>query len=276
MSEVLFRFDEIGFWSELKLEIIEKYGAAYTRAFINQPFLKKYYIDGFSGAGLHLSKETKEAVEGSAVRALRVSPPFDGFYFVDMNPDKTAFLSKLCEGREYTHIYTGDSNDVLTEEVFPKIQFEKYTRALCLLDPYGLHLNWDLLRQAGQSRAIDMFLNFPVMDMNRNAIWKNPEKATAAGIERMTRFWGDESWRQAAYAENPQGNLFGNAGVIKQDNETIVDAFRKRLREVAGFEFVPKPLPMKNSNNAVVYYLFFAARNKTANKIVEDIFARYR
>ena len=35
-----FEFDEIGIWSELKLEIIEKYGAAYTRAFTNQPFLK--------------------------------------------------------------------------------------------------------------------------------------------------------------------------------------------------------------------------------------------
>ncbi len=28
-----FQFDEIGRWSELKLEIVEKYGAAYTTAF---------------------------------------------------------------------------------------------------------------------------------------------------------------------------------------------------------------------------------------------------
>ena len=61
-----------------------------------------------------------------------------------------------------------------------------------------------------------MFLNFPVMDMNRNAIWKNPEKATAAGIERMTRFWGDDTWRKAAYVENPQRNLFGDAGVLSK------------------------------------------------------------
>ena len=62
---------------------------------------------------------------------------------------------------------------------------------------------------AGQSEAIDMFLNFPVMDMNRNAIWKNPEKVPLEGIERMTKFWGDESWKQAAYAESRQGSLFG-------------------------------------------------------------------
>jgi hypothetical protein len=34
-----FKFDEIGYWSELKLEIVEKYGAAYTKAFANSPRL---------------------------------------------------------------------------------------------------------------------------------------------------------------------------------------------------------------------------------------------
>jgi len=33
---------------------------------------------------------------------------------------------------------------------------------------------------------------------------------------------------------------------------------------------------MRNSNNAVLYYLFFAAVNKTADKIVRDIFTKYR
>jgi hypothetical protein len=53
-----FKFDEIGYWSELKLEIVEKYGSAYTTAFANEKRLKKYYIDAFSGAGVHLSKRT--------------------------------------------------------------------------------------------------------------------------------------------------------------------------------------------------------------------------
>ena len=33
MTNLPFKFDEIGAWSELKLEIIEKYGAAYTKRF---------------------------------------------------------------------------------------------------------------------------------------------------------------------------------------------------------------------------------------------------
>jgi hypothetical protein len=30
MTPVPFKFDEIGYWSELKLEIVEKYGSAYN------------------------------------------------------------------------------------------------------------------------------------------------------------------------------------------------------------------------------------------------------
>jgi hypothetical protein len=45
MTPVPFKFDEIGYWSELKLEIVEKYGSAYTKAFRNAR-LTKYYIDG--------------------------------------------------------------------------------------------------------------------------------------------------------------------------------------------------------------------------------------
>ena len=51
MTHGPFEFDEIGVWSELKLEIVEKYGAAYTNAFKKSDRLKKYYIDGFSGPG---------------------------------------------------------------------------------------------------------------------------------------------------------------------------------------------------------------------------------
>lgn len=268
------KFDEIGYWSELKLEIIEKYGSAYTTTFKNTR-LKKYFIDAFSGAGIHLSKKTKKEIEGSPALALKVIPPFDGFYFIDLNEHKTGHLKSLCGDRKDVHIHTGDCNKYLTQTLLPTIQYEKFNRALCLLDPYGLHLDWEVIQKAGLSRAVDMFLNFPVMDMNMNAIWKNAEKEAGEGAARLTRFWGDESWRKAAYAESKQGNLFG-AVLEKQDNEAIVAAFKKRLQKVAGFQCVAEPLPMKNKKNAVVYYLFFASHNSTGNEIVSDIFKKYR
>lgn len=108
MSDLPFQPDEIGYWSELKLEIIERYGHGYTTAFNKRGArLKKYYVDGFSGAGVHLSKRTGEPIEGSPARALRVTPPFDGFYFIDMNADKTAYLQKIRAGRPMSRFIRG-------------------------------------------------------------------------------------------------------------------------------------------------------------------------
>ena len=72
-----------------------------------------------------------------------------------------------------------------------------------------------------------------------------------------------------------QKNLFREPDDIKVTNEKFEEAFRKRLKEVAGFKFVPKPMPMRNSNNAIIYYLYFASQNETGKKIIEDIFDIY-
>ena len=266
-------FDEIGYWSELKLEIIEKYGAAYT-SILKKQRLKKYYIDAFAGSGTHLSKTSGKRVEGSPARALKVSPPFDGHYFIDLEEQKTDHLKQLFGSRQDVHIYTGDATAHLLTDVLPLITYENYNRALCLLDPYGLHLDWNVIRQAGKSRAIDMFLNFPVMDMNRNAFWRNPDAVPRDGIDRMTRFWGDDSWKKVAYAESPQPDFFSPTELVKQSNEAIIAAFRQRLKNVAGFQSVAEPLPMRNS--AVVYYLFFASQKSVAEKIIAEIFIKYR
>lgn len=276
MIEPAFRFDEVGEWSVLKLDIIEQYGSAYTKAFnVRGRRLKKYYIDGFSGAGVHVVKRTRQQIEGSPARALKIAPPFDGFYFIDLNKDKTAYLQTLCEGRSDVHIINDDANTYL-RTLLPTIQFGLYNRALCVLDPYGLHLDWDIIELAGKSQAVDMFLNFPVMDMNRNAIWRTPDKVPQGAIDRMNRFWGDESWNQAAYTKSRQTNLFFQPDDEKQSNSAIVAAFRDRLNKIAGFEFVLEPMPMINRRNAVIYYLFFASPKPVAKDIITHIFRTHR
>src|SRR3990172_8723949 len=93
------------------------------------------------------------------------------------------------------------------EKVFPRAKYEAYRRALCLLDPYGLHLNWEIILTAGQMKSIEIFLNFPIADMNRNVLRHNIEEVDPKQIARMNAYWGDESWRDAAY--DGKRNLFG-------------------------------------------------------------------
>jgi three-Cys-motif partner protein len=145
-----------------------------------------------------------------------------------------------------------------------------------VLDPYGLHLDWKVIAQAGRMKSIELFLNFPVADINRNVLWRDPEGVTDAQRARLTRFWGDDSWKQAAYAPARQHGLFGSQPDEKVSNEEVAEAFRRRLNEVADFAHVPAPVAMRNSKNAVVYYLFFASQKPVAGEIVEQIFRKYR
>lgn len=268
------KYDEIGYWSEIKLEIIEKYAAAYSTILTNQkyPALYHVYIDAFAGAGQHISKTSGNMVLGSPLNALYVNPPFREYHLIDLNSEKIESLRNLTKKWPNVSIHEGDCNRLLINEIFPKVEYKDYRRALCLLDPYGLHLKWDVLKLAGKMKSIEIFLNFPVADMNRNVLRRDIEKVDAYQTVRLTDFWGDETWRHAAY--DTTGNLFGFEE--KQGNEAIVKAFQKRLKENAGFAYVPDPMPMRNSKNSVVYYLFFASQKPVAADIVKDIFEKYK
>lgn len=266
------RHDQIGYWSEVKLDILRDYAAAYSTVLSAQRGLRGHlYIDGFAGAGVHISKRSGRFVLGSPLNALMVEPPFREFHVIDMDGGKADALRKLTADRPDVFVYEGDCNQILIEQVFPRARYKDYRRALCLLDPYGLHLNWEVIQAAGSMGSIEIFLNFPVMDMNMNVLWRTPDKIGRSQAERMDTYWGDRSWRDAAYSKTP-----GLFDVIEEkvSNEAIAQAFQKRLRKAAGFAFVPDPMPMQNSKGAVVYYLFFASPNKTEAKIVSDIFKK--
>ncbi|HVB87346.1 MAG TPA: three-Cys-motif partner protein TcmP [Candidatus Dormibacteraeota bacterium] len=268
------QFEAIGYWSEIKLEILKKYADAYSRIFSakKQHLFFHVYIDAFAGAGKHLSKKSHDLVPGSPLNALAVQPEFREYHLIDIAPEKIETLQHLVGSRSNVFIYRGDCNEILLRDVFPRVRYDQYRRGLCVLDPYGLHLDWKVISTAGSMKTLDLFLNFPVQDINRNAIWRNPERVKPEQIERMNRFWGDESWKKVAYGTSP--GLFGPI-VEKEPNEVITTAFRRRLKDVAGFSAVPEPLPMQNSKGAVVYYLYFASQNDKAGRIAREIFSKY-
>jgi three-Cys-motif partner protein len=269
-------FDEIGYWSEIKLDIVREYASAYSQILSSQqkPRLHHVYIDGFAGRGKHISKSSGDFVPGSPLNALNITPRFREYFLVDLNSDKVDSLKEITAEIPDVHIYAGDCNTILLDEVFPQVRYQDFKRGLCLLDPYGLHLNWDVILAAGQSRSIEMFLNFPVMDMNMNILWHNFDAVSPKQMARMNAFWGDDSWRRAVYTT--ETNLFGFEEKRVDGNDAIVDAFRKRLINVAGFAEVPGPIPMRNTIGRTVYYLFFATHKQVAAKIVRDIFDKYR
>ena len=270
------KLDSIGTWSQAKHAVIARYVAAYAQILGNQGYLKFHYIDGFCGAGESTSKDTGAILKGSPLHALGTESPFTSYYFIDSDKGKTEHLRQICDEKypnREIHIKTGDSNKII-KEILPKFSYKGYDRILCLLDPYGLHLAWDVIVQLGHlgksggKGIVDIMINFPIMDINRNYAPRNPS-AVPKEAQRMDTFWGDDSWRTSLYKERGLLNL-----PEKVDYENLVNAYCERLKKKAGFKFVPKPVKFTNTINAPIFYFCFASHNRTASKVATHLYKK--
>lgn len=109
-----------------KLEIVRDYGKEYSRILAKQELLSHAYIDAFTGPGVHVLRTTGEMVVGSPVNALEISPPFADYYFIDTDGDKVGALRRLAGGPPGVHIFQGDCNELLPENVYPHVRYENY------------------------------------------------------------------------------------------------------------------------------------------------------
>ena len=221
--------------------------------------------------GLNIARRTGTLVRGSPANALLIEPPFREYHFIDLDSRKVESLGRIAADRSNVHVHEGDCNLILLHDVFPRVRYEDYRRALCLLDPYRLQPNWEVIEAAGRMGTIDLFLNFPTMTINRNVLRPHPSPVQ---VEVMNTYWGDSSWREVAYV--PQGSLFTEAVDQKTPTSQVVRAFQERLKNAAGFSHVPAPLPMRNRQGGIVYHLFFASQKPVAADIVEQVFSKHR
>jgi three-Cys-motif partner protein len=94
------KVDEIGRWTEVKLDILKRYAVEYSRILSNQqnPTFFHVYIDAFAGTGYHLSRTSGEMVLGSPLNALLVQPPFREYHLIDLDGSKVQGLREIIGG----------------------------------------------------------------------------------------------------------------------------------------------------------------------------------
>ena len=122
------------------------------------------------------------------------------------------------------------------------------------------------------ARTIEVFINIPIMDINRNIRRQDKDDISEESRQRMTRFWGP-GWDTDFFEETK--DLFGETRIdLKpQSAKKVGSLYRKRLREV--FSFVTMPVVLRNSTNAPLYGLIFGGHNRTGLRIAENIFQKY-
>ena len=264
-----------GDWTQRKLDILSGYLGRYNTALKNTPFTR-VYVDAFAGTGYRQQRqdqfqlhslfeevsqdESQRFLKGSAKRALEATPPFNRYVFVESDPEKIGELEKLK--REHPDkateicIEQGDANAFV--QGYCKREDWRTTRAVLFLDPFATQVEWKTIEAIARTKAIDVWILFPLMAVNR-LLANDPEKACRA---RLDRIFGTQSWFDRFYHTSRPEDIFGQRLEVVEkacDFESIGEFYLERLKSVfAGV--APKPRILKNSRSPL-FQLFFAAAN---------------
>jgi len=264
-----------GRWTELKLDRLESYLPAYTTIFTQNPRARHFqtiYVDAFAGTGkikfidesesLFDRGEEREYLKGSAIRALEVEPAFNRYIFIESDEDRCAELQELKAvfpaKADVIKILNEDANGFLLRWT-GETDWSKW-RAVVLLDPFAMDVEWHVIKALGQTGGIDLWYLFPCGAFNR-LLTKDRRPPPAWGA-RLTRVCGTPDWDERFYRSGIADGLFGPI----QTEEKIagfseIAAFLHQRLETA-FIKVERPLWLVNSQNVPMFMLFFAASNK--------------
>jgi three-Cys-motif partner protein len=275
-----------GGWTDKKLKALSDYLTQYRQIMTANEkarFFKTIYLDGFAGTGerrdsgsdqtedqLSLTpdwdNEIQEYKRGSAAVALDLDSPFDQYVFIDKSGRHASELSARIH-TEYESlelrckVVPGDANAFLRQWC-AETNWKKH-RAVVFLDPYGMSVDWETIAGIAHTKAIDMWLLFP-LGTGINRLLTRNAKPPPDWADKVTRILGTPraEWEAAFYAASPQTDMFGGEPqtVKVADFSSMGSYFINRLKAVfAGV--APHAMPLFNSRNNPMYLLCFAAGN---------------
>jgi three-Cys-motif partner protein len=274
-----------GNWTTAKLDVVAEYLARYTTALKNTPF-RKGYIDAFAGTGYRDAKpdsddglsqtllfpdlatqEPQDLLEGSTVRALKTDPRFDSYVFIERSPARCKQLEDLKSQfpslANAIEIREGEAN--LEIQALCSKKWNSH-RAVLFLDPYGMQVEWKTIDAIAKTRAIDLWVLFP-LGIGVNRLLTKSGGIPQSWRRRLDLLLGTTDWYEEFYSVESKPTLFGKPEdqIVKATLDTIGQYFIRRLKTAfAGVAEEPKVL--LNSANCPLYLLCFAVGNpKGAN-----------
>lgn len=290
-----------GDWTEKKLNAFEKYVQAYL-TIMNKNRTKwgweLVYFDGFAGCGARTVPETEESCmssltfeddiaagydaqtsyKGAAERVMQINMHnFDYLLFMDKNPKACEQLKErltpLKKDYQRFDCRTGDANEGLIAVAQYLHEYPK-TKALIMLDPFGMQIKWDSLEMLKGLNGVDLWLLLPSGVIVNRLLKKD---GTLKYPEKLKSFFGlpEEKIMESFYEKDSQLSIFGEEQNYLKKTDSIrriSQLYIERLQTI--FPCVPKnPLVLCNNNNTPIFHFIFASYNKVASKIAKDIIA---
>lgn len=269
-----------GSWTEQKLRILDDYLTEYCRIFQVNPLAKYFdtiYVDAFAGTGLigqrrtldepidlfaeFGERDTIEFLKGSASRALQHL--FTRYVFIEKAASRISRLEKLRSESPLENrilIQHGDANVHLA--TFVNSTDWKKCRAVVFLDPYGMQVEWTTIEKLGRTKAIDLWLLFPLGQAVMRLLRKEGEPPPD-WQKALDRMFGTHEWYPRFYVTTRESDLF-EAEIISTHRVAdwqAVGAFMMERLKTVFHAVAPKPGVLLNSRNVPLYLFCFASAN---------------
>ena len=288
-----------GQWTEDKLDCFQKYVKAYLT--IMNAYREKFrwelvYFDGFAGSGSReqslvadekamslFGEELHDASElhpyqGAAERVVQIEQQmrgFDEYWFIDKNEQNITSLElKLAEyqTRGKKIFRPNDANEEVLN-LGRRLREHPKTKVLCLLDPFGMSINWDsIVALAGN--GIDLWILVPTGSIVNRLIQKNGELRYPEKLEDFFGLPQQVIFDRFYEKKEAEANLFDMGCEEVRKVKNIIGEIDQLYRDQLGqiFPYVtPEPLVMRNSRGLPIFHFVCASHNETAVKIAQQI-----
>jgi three-Cys-motif partner protein len=273
-----------GAWTDAKLKVLDDYLKSYVKVLKGNNF-RLGYIDAFAGTGYRDSHgndtknldlffpdlaeaDSQELLDGSARIALKVVPGFDKYIFIEKCAERCSELEKLKtdfpDKANNIEVRHGEGNKEI-QNLCRKNWAE--CRAVLFLDPYGMQVEWTTIENIAKTKAIDLWLLFP-LGIGVNRLLMKSGDIPDPWRERLNILLGTDEWYKEFYNITTGKDLFGNdvVQIEKASMETIGRYFVKRLKTI--FPGVSEnPGVLKNRVNNPLYLLCFAVGNEKGKNV---------
>ena len=129
-------------------------------------------------------------------------------------------------------IEKGDANEVLSTWCS---SMQRSDRAVVFLDPYGMQVKWRLLENIAKTKAIDLWILFPLSAVIR--MLPHDHKIQESWRNRLTALFGTDEWEDKFYKESIQLDFIDNKPGLERvvNFEAIEKYFVERLEAIFPF-----------------------------------------
>jgi three-Cys-motif partner protein len=260
-----------GFWTQYKLELLQRYLDAFTTA--TKRSEKIVYLDLFAGGPDNVDRDTESPIDGSPRIALDITDrPFSHLRFFEMGSNIAKLREALSE--EYANrdwsVHEDCNASIGTVLSDLKRADAGWAPTFAFIDPNGPHYTWKTLEALAAHKGpraktkVELWMLFPQPLFVRLL----PRTGDVRPVDNVniTAMYGDPAWHAIWKAKLDQRIDPAQA------RTEYVNLMRWRLERELGYQWTHQ-LEIRNSIGPL-YQMIFATDSEPGNKIMTHLYER--